>query len=328
MPVDAPQFEPITSKQVMNRVNSPGMPFRWSLNPYRGCAHGCSFCYARETHVYLGMGADDSFRTHILVKENAAEALEDQLRRMLRRHGGRLSALHEEIGVLAIGTATDPYQPVEARAKRTRACLEVLARYRVPVSITTRSPLILRDLDLLHEMDVRSIHLSVHTLDKDIWRRLEPATPHPEKRLKTVQTLVDHGLNAGIFLAPILPCLTDSTPALEAVIQAAAAHGTRFVVPSVLRLTPDVKRWFFSVVGAHYPKHLPALRRLYTRAYPPAAYVDPLLGRIHRLTARYGVSERVPKVAPKVAPPVRPEVTLEAVASGLPEAGIQLSLGL
>ncbi|MCL6517642.1 radical SAM protein [Alicyclobacillus sp.] len=311
--MEAPHFQPITSKQVMNRVNHPGMPFRWSLNPYRGCAHGCSFCYARETHVFLGMEADDSFRTHILVKENAAEALEDQLLRMLRRHNGRLSALREEIGVLAIGTATDPYQPVEARAKRTRACLEVLARYRVPVSITTRSPLILRDLDLLREMDVQSIHLSVHTLDKDIWRRLEPATPHPLKRLETVQTLVENGLNAGIFLAPILPCLTDGTPALDAVIRAAAAHRARFAIPSVLRLTPDVKRWFFSVIAEHYPERLPALERLYERAYPPAAYVDPLMARIHRITARHGVSERVPRVAP------RTETSRE---------GIQLTLGL
>ncbi|MCL6636480.1 MAG: radical SAM protein [Alicyclobacillus sp.] len=305
--VAAPTYTFVQTKQAMNRVQSPGMPFRWSLNPYRGCTHGCSFCYARSTHSYLGFAADDTFRTQVLVKDNVADALAEQLEQLLSRHRGDLQALRAALGPLAIGTATDPYQPVEAKARRTRACLEVLAHYRIPVSITTRSPLILRDVDLLKRMDVQAINVSVHTLDTQVWRRLEPATPAPLKRLQAVQHLVAHGLPAGVFLAPILPCLTDQTSALEALVKAASVHQARFVIPSVLRLTPEVKSWFFQVIAAHYPQLLPALQRLYRAAYPPQAYTRPLLARIRRLLAHYHVADRWPDATQPIPdPPVAP----------------------
>ncbi|WP_228268274.1 SPL family radical SAM protein, partial [Klebsiella pneumoniae] len=141
------------------------MPFSWSINPYRGCFHGCSFCYARATHRFLDMKADDSFQNHIFVKSNAAESLEKQLEKLAKKYGRNPDVLAQQVGLVAIGTATDPYQPVEGKAKLTRECLKVLAKYQVPTTITTRSPLVLRDLDLLRQMPIVSINVSISTLD-------------------------------------------------------------------------------------------------------------------------------------------------------------------
>lgn len=282
----APQFQRLHAKQVMNRVTAPSMPFSWSLNPYRGCTHGCSFCYARTTHTYIGLSADDTFRNHIFVKEDAATVLEGQLSRKLRKFGGNLLRLQEDIGLLAIGTATDPYQPIEARAKITRACLEVLADYQIPTSITTRSPLILRDVDVLLRMNLHSINFSINTLDKNIWRGLEPATPAPLKRLEAVQSLFQAGLSVGVFLAPILPSLTDSFQSLEEVVSAAKQHQAQYLMPSVLRLTPEVRTWFFAALEHRFPSLLPTYRRLYRTAYPPLAYVKPVMSRVRQLMSQ------------------------------------------
>lgn len=286
-------YEEVTTKQTMNRVKAPSMPFDWSINPYRGCSHGCSFCYARSTHSFLGMNADDSFQNHIFLKMNAAEALEAQLGKLMRKHRGDLREVARQVGVVAIGTATDPYQPVEAKAQLTRECLKVLAKYRIPTTITTRSPLILRDLDLLREMRITSINISVNTLDSDIYRRVEPATPFPLKRLETVQRLAENGLPAGVFLAPILPYLTDSEIQLEALIAAAGQHHAQFLVPSVLRLAPEVKEWYFRTLLEHYPQLLPAYKKLYRTGYPNADYVQSLRQRTEKLMAKHRLSSEV-----------------------------------
>ncbi|MFB5189757.1 SPL family radical SAM protein [Alicyclobacillus fastidiosus] len=285
-----PTFENISAKQVMNKVTSPAMPFRWSLNPYRGCTHGCSFCYARTTHTFMGMTPDDSFRQHIFIKENAADVLEVQLARKLKAHRGNYDKLAEEVGLLNIGTATDPYQPIEARRRETRKCLEVLARYRVPTSITTRSPLILRDLDVLQNMDIHSVNISVNTLDKAVWRNLEPATPAPAKRLETVRTLTDASVPAGILMAPILPFLTDSNEQLHEVISAAAEHHAAFLIPSVLRLNPEVKTWFLRTIDEHYPELTAKYRGLFRGAYAPQSYVQPLMQCAKALMHKFGLS--------------------------------------
>lgn len=286
----APTFEDITSKQVMNKVTAASMPFRWSLNPYRGCTHGCSFCYARSTHTYMGLASDDTFRQHVFVKSSAAAVLEAQLTRQLRKHDGNYDKLANDIGLIAIGTATDPYQPIEARRRITRECLEVLARFQVPISITTRSPLILRDLDILQHMQVRSINISVNTLDKTVWRNLEPATPAPMKRLEAVQAMAVAGLTAGVFLAPIIPYLTDSVEQLHEVVTAATAHKTSFIMPSVMRLTPEVKAWFLQTIDLHYPQLSDKYQQLYRFAYPPFAYVNPLMNTVRMLMRKYCVS--------------------------------------
>lgn len=294
-----PAYLDMNAKKVMNRVNSPSMPFQWSINPYRGCLHGCSFCYARETHTYLGFQTDDAFQKQIFVKSNAAESLRTQLQHLARRAGG-VHALAQRVGPVAIGTATDPYQPVEAKAGITRACLEVLAEYGIPVTITTRSSLILRDIDLLKEMDVRSVHMSINTLNTLVWRNLEPASPAPVRRFETVARLVDSGIHAGIFLAPILPHLTDAPVDVDAVLRSAREFKAQFVLPSVLRLTPQVKTWFYQTLKHRYPALLPAYERLYRSSVPPRSYVDAFMSRISRQMDRYGFAStlRLDAMAP------------------------------
>lgn len=279
-------FEPIQAKQVLNPVKAPSMPFDWSINPYRGCQHGCSFCYARSTHSFLGMNTDDTFQHHILYKDNAREALEAQVVRMLRSKNGR-----GKLGKVAIGTATDPYQPIEGRFLLTRQCLEVLAAYRVPVSITTRSPLILRDLDILKKLSGSSVNISLNTLDKDVWRHFEPMTPSPRRRLEAVKRLTGEGVEAGIFMAPILPFLTDGPNSLEQVVKHASDAGAQFIMGSVLRLnTNAVKSWFFGTLREHYPKLLGPFAELYSHsAYAPKHYRNETLDRLHTLLEKYHI---------------------------------------
>jgi DNA repair photolyase len=294
------QYEPVSCKTILNEVKAPSMPFEKSINPYRGCQHGCSFCYARSTHSFLGLETDDSFQKHILLKANAAEALEQQLKKLTRSPKGLNS-----IGRIAIGTATDPYQPVEAHMKLTRQCLEVLAKYQLPTSITTRSPLILRDLDLLKEIPVTSVNISVTTLDRKVWRNTEPATPFPMKRLETVQRLNEEGIPTGIFMAPILPYLTDRLEDLTALIQQAAAHKTQFVMSSFLRLsTAPVKVWFFQTLQEYYPHLLQKYAKLFEHsAYVPAFYREPIKKEIYSLLKQFHLHEKEPLQVKQAAAP-------------------------
>src|ERR671912_2455098 len=186
-------------RTALNRVS--GMPFRWSLNPYRGCVHGCHYCYARATHSYLGLNADEDFATRIVVKANMPEVLRQEL--------GRRSWTRERV---AIGTATDAYQPCEGRYRLTRRCLEALRDAHTPVSIVTKSTLILRDLDLLTELahgPGATVYFTITTLDLQLWRVIEPSTPPPRKRLEVLRRLSQAGIPTGVFLAPILPGITD-----------------------------------------------------------------------------------------------------------------------
>src|SRR5918993_2308303 len=178
-------------RTALNRVS--GMPFRWSLNPYRGCVHGCHYCYARATHPYLGLNAGEDFATRIVVKSNMPEVLRQEVRKPSWAREG-----------VAIGTATDAYQPCEGRYRLTRRCLEILHDAHTPVSIVTKSTLILRDLDLLSELangPGATVYFTITTLDPDLWRLLEPGTPPPLKRLQVMQRLSEAGILCGVFLA-------------------------------------------------------------------------------------------------------------------------------
>ncbi|GKS14040.1 hypothetical protein YDYSY3_50400 [Paenibacillus chitinolyticus] len=282
------RYEKIKAKQVLNPVKTPAMPFEHSINPYRGCQHGCSFCYARAMHAFLGLNGDDTFQTNILMKENAPEALREQLRKAARSRKGLAG-----IGRIAIGTATDPYQQAEGRAKLTRGCLEVLTEYPVPLTITTRSPLILRDLDLLRKLPVYAVNISLNTLNRTTWRNFEPGAPSPSKRLETVRALTDAGIPSGIFMAPMLPYITDGRDELEELIAAAAEHGARFVMASYLRLSAsDVKVWFFETIRRHYPQLVGKYAGLYaSSAYAPREYHDPVRRYVDELLERYGLRD-------------------------------------
>lgn len=295
------RYEDLICKSALNAVKAPSMPFNWSLNPYRGCQHGCSFCYARATHAFLGIRADDTFQTHILIKRNAAEQLK---RELVRRAGGRGGL--QSLGPVAIGTATDPYQQAEATARVTRACLEVLAEHGdgVPVSLTTRSPLILRDLDLLKRLNVVAINISMNTLDPQVWRQFEPSSPSPAKRLETLARLTAAGLPAGIILAPILPWITDGTEELRRLVREAAERGAAYVKHAVLRLsTPEVKLSFFRTLNRHYPALAPRYGAWYAHgAYPPAAYRRRIAAIVGQMLDRHQLPGQEPSRNAAAAP--------------------------
>jgi DNA repair photolyase len=270
-----------TCKSALNRVS--GMPFNWSLNPYRGCVHGCHYCYARATHAYFGMNADEDFETKIVVKTNFAE--------VLRRELARPSWSGEYV---AIGTATDAYQPAEGKYRITRRALEALVAFRNPVGIVTKSTLILRDVDLLAELarwtKVR-VYFTITTLDTDLWRLVEPGTPPPWKRLGVMRRVVDAGVPCGVLMAPVLPGLTDSTASIEAVASAAADHGAAYFGTSALRLGPLVKEHFYGFVAAAFPALLPSYRRGYAGMNAPAGYIETLTARVDEVRARYDFGE-------------------------------------
>lgn len=316
------RFERVRTKATLNRVKEETMPFEWSINPYRGCGHGCRFCYARAFQTFLGKSAEDEFQYRISVKENAAEALEKQLSALAKKYAFDIEAVSRHVGRVAIGTATDPYQPVEAKEQLTRECLKLLAKYRISTSITTRSPLVMRDLDILREMRDVTVNMSINTLDAELIRKLEPASPHPARRLETVGYLADHGIRAGMFAAPVLPFLTDSEETLDALLQAAKDSGARFAMISLLRLSPDVKNVFLRTLQEHAPRLVPRYRALYSDgAYADRRYrdafnrlSDALLAK-HRLTgsakewkAEHGLAAKSSRIAPQ---PPSPLSTLE-----------------
>lgn len=269
-------------KSALNRVQ--GMPFAWSLNPYRGCVHACHYCYARATHAHLGLNAGADFETKIFVKTN----LPDVLRRELARPAWRGESV-------AIGTATDPYQPGEGRFRVTRGALEAMLAYRNPLSIVTKSTLVQRDLDLLADLarvaEVR-INFTITTLDPALSRLIEPGTPPPGQRLATLRRLSEAGVPAGVFLAPVLPGITDSEETIDAVAAAARVHGATAFWAGPLRLAPLVKEHYLGWIAGAFPELLGRYERAYTAgANAPRVYVDKVEGRIAAARARHGFVE-------------------------------------
>ena len=273
-------FEEIQSKSLINRVSGDSLPFRWTVNPYRGCQHACVYCFARSTHTYLGMNAGKDFDTRVSVKVNAPEVLRQELRASSWR--GQL---------IALGTACDPYEPAEQKYRLTRGILQGLSDFRNPVSITTKGTLIERDLDILKELSQRaycSVNFSVGTVDSEVWKATEPQAPKPVKRLQAMEKLVKAGIRAGVMLAPILPGLSDSPEKLEETVRAAAEHGAQFIAPNILHLKPGSREWYMPFVREAYP-HLNALYvRLYKGPYAPEEYTERVLGLVEELRQRYG----------------------------------------
>jgi len=222
------------ARTIISRNDSPDIPFDRSVNPYRGCEHGCVYCYARPTHTYLGLSAGLDFETRLFAKENAADLLE----RELRKPG-------YEPAMLALGANTDPYQPIERDRRITRSVLEVLAAFAHPVGITTKSALVLRDLDLLREMAQRNlvrVLISIGTLDRSIARTLEPRASTPDRRLDAIRALAQAGIPVGVIVAPVIPALTESS--LETVLEAAATAGAGYASYVTLRLPLEVRDLF------------------------------------------------------------------------------------
>jgi DNA repair photolyase len=274
-----PDYVEITCKSALNRVQ--GMPFKWSLNPYAGCVHACVYCYARDHYARAGHGEPGrEFETRILVKVNFAD--------VLRRELGRPRWPFETV---ALGTVTDCYQPAEGRYRITRAALEALRDVANPVGMVTKSPLVLRDLDILADLAkvarVR-VFFTITTVDLNLWRQIEPGTANPFKRLDVMKRLNAAGVRAGVLLAPILPGITDSTASLDAVARAAAEHDAAFLGTSSLRLAPVVKEQYLGFVNAQYPELVERYERAYFGPNAPQEYQKALEERVERVRSRYG----------------------------------------
>jgi DNA repair photolyase len=280
-------------RSALNRVK--GMPFGWSLNPYMGCAHRCTFCYVRAFELRADRPSDDRYGRSIRVKVNVAEVLRAELAR---------PAWKGE--TVAIGAATDPYQPAEGRYKLTRGCLEALRDAANAFSLITRNPMIVRDLDVLVGAASRSdvgVVFSVPTLDEDVWRRTEPGTPPPRRRLEAVTRLVEAGVKAGVGMAPILPGISDSPEQLEAVVRAARDAGATGIWANVLHLKPGTREHFLDALARDWPDQLDRYERLYaSRAYLPKTESEPVRRTVAELRGRYGIADRRP-VRPGPASP-------------------------
>ena len=265
-----------------------GMPFRWSLNPYMGCVHRCTFCYVRHFEQRADRPSDDRYGRSIRVKTNVAA--------VLRRELARSSWACEEV---ALGTATDPYQPAEGRFRLTRACILELAGSGTPFSIVTRGPLVVRDVDILREALSHvpvSVYLSLPTIDEHVWRTTEPGTAPPASRLRAVRELADAGIDVGVGMAPILPGLSDRPEQLEAVVRAAREAGARGIWASVVHLRPGVREHFVEALARDWPEEVERYEALFAnRAYLPApvarAITDPVR---HATTANRSPRRREP----------------------------------
>jgi DNA repair photolyase len=281
-------------RSALNRVK--GMGFDWSLNPYMGCVHKCTYCYVRAYEQRADRPSDDRYGTSIRVKVNVA----DVLRRELARPSWNRASV-------AIGAATDPYQPVEGKYRLTRKCIEVLACARNPFSLITRGTMIVRDVDVLQEGARRAdvhVSFSLPTLDLDIWRKTEPGTAPPRQRLRALRTLVDAGIDVGVGIAPVLPGLTDTPERLEAVARAARDAGATGLWCNVLFLRPGTREHFLESLARHWPEQLPRYERLYTGAYLPPSETEPIKRRVAALRAQIGIADRREV---KLEPPPTPE---------------------
>jgi DNA repair photolyase len=270
-------------RSALNRVK--GMGFGWSLNPYMGCAHRCTFCYVRAYELRADRPSDDRYGRSIRVKVNVAEVLRTELARRSWRGEA-----------VAIGAATDPYQPAEGRYRLTRGCLAALRDAANPFSLITRSPMVVRDLDVLVEAARRAevgVVFSVPTLDEEVWRRTEPGTPPPHRRLEALTKLVDAGVKAGVGMAPILPGISDAPEQLERVVRAARDAGATSIWANLLYLKQGTREHFLEALARDWPEELDRYEHLYDdRAYLPKTQTEPVRQLVAELRRRHGIRDR------------------------------------
>jgi DNA repair photolyase len=280
---DAARYMEIQCRSALNRVQ--GMPFEWTLNPYRGCTHACQYCFARRYQTQLELGAGDEFSSLIFVKTNFVE--------VLRRELDHPKWTRE---LAALGTATDPYQPIEGQYKLSRGTLQALAAARTPVGLLTKGPMIVRDIDVLQDVmraaAGSSVCVSVPTIDEDAWRTLEPGTAHPMQRLRAVRALVDAGLEAGVLMAPLVPGFSTHPAKIEATIKAVADHGARFVGANILFLDGGTRDHFMRFLGDEFPAMVAQYENLYARKHVSKDYGDRVKRAVGMLKAKYGLSAR------------------------------------
>jgi DNA repair photolyase len=272
------------------------MDFQWSLNPYMGCVHRCTFCYVRAFERRADRPSDDRYGQSIRVKVNVAEVLARELARPGWKREG-----------VAIGAATDPYQPAEGRYRLTRACIQALSAARNPFSIVTRGPLIVRDAEILQAAASRAavhVSFSIPTLDREVWRRTEPGTAPPRQRLRALRVLVDAGIDAGVGMAPLLPGISDRPEQLAEVVRAAREAGATGLWCNVLHMEPGTREHFLANLAADWPELLARYEALYRGKYVDRRESDPIKARVAALRLEHGIADRR---ARRLEPPPAPE---------------------
>jgi DNA repair photolyase len=283
------EYFTLPTRSLLNRcVSNRRLPFAWTINPYRGCEFACKYCYARYTHEFMEMRDGLEFEQKIYVKQQAAELLRHDLRKVKKGES------------IALGTATDPYQPAERRYEVTRAILEEFARHRgLELGIVTKSNLIVRDLDLLREVarnNILTIHITVTTLNTDLARILEPRAPRPDLRIEAVRTLADAGFDVGISCCPVLPGITDSPADLEAVVKAAGSAGAGHIFANPLFLKPCSAAIFLPFLEGNFPHLVANYRQRYQdRSFLPTSYgkrISQLLSYFRKKYAIYRADPR------------------------------------
>ena len=276
---DEARYQEITCRSALNPVK--GMPFAWTLNPYRGCTHGCHYCFARRYQTQFELGPGDEFSSLIFVKVNFSD--------VLRRELDKPSWTREQV---ALGTATDPYQPIEGHYKLTRRTIEALIAARTPVGIVTKGPMIVRDRELLAELSRAAgctVCISVPTVDEEAWRALEPGTAHPLQRLRAVRALREAGIKAGVLMMPVVPGFTTQPAKLEATVKAIADHDAAFLGANVMYLKGGTKDHFMGFLAHEFPHMVRSYGRLYAGAYARPAYVREVRAMIDMFKKRHGI---------------------------------------
>jgi DNA repair photolyase len=296
---DAATYQEVRCRSALNEVR--GMPFRWTLNPYRGCTHGCHYCYARRYQTQFALGADDEFASIIFVKTNFVKVLNREL-----------DAASWDREYVAVGTATDCYQPIEGHYKLTRRALEALHAHKTPAGIVTKGPMVVRDKDVLVDMTHgagATVFVSVPTVDEGVWTQLEPGTAHPLQRLRAVRELVDAGIEAGVLMNPIVPGLSSRPALLERTVKAIADHGARFVGCNVMYLEGGTRDHFMRWLGDSHPDLVAGYERLYAGKYAPAGYRTQIAHVVEELRQKHGIPHRESSRPENAAAPAPREMT-------------------
>jgi DNA repair photolyase len=317
---DTPGFRGITfheihARSIISKVpEASRVPFRWTINPYRGCSHACVYCFARNTHTYLDLDSGHDFDTQIVVKVNAPELLRHELT------APRWTGEH-----IAMGTNVDCYQRAEGKYQLMPGIIRALTDAANPFSILTKGTLVLRDLDLLVRAatvtDV-GLNVSVGIIDKSLSRSIEPGAPSPDRRLGVCAELSDHGLRCGVLMGPVVPFLSDSPEHLDAAVRKIARAGAAHVSPIVLHLRPGAREWFLAWLAREHPDLIEAYRGFYgNRAYAPASYQRQISDRVAALAREHGVGRTTPGEARQVTRRVAP-----TEPDGAPAGAVQLPL--
>ncbi len=306
------EYFTLPARSLLNRCTSGrNMPFTWTINPYRGCEFGCRYCYARYTHEFMEMRDGMEFEQKIYVKQHAAGLLRHDLRRVKPGES------------IALGTATDPYQPAERRYEITRGILEEFAHHRgFELGIVTKSNLIVRDLDLLRQIsrsNTLSIHITVTTLDAELARILEPRAPRPDLRIAALRELSEAGITVGVSCSPVLPGITDSPANLEAVVRAAATAGARHIFAGPLFLKPCSAAVFLPFLEQHFPHLVENYRERYQdRSFLPASYGKRIGQLIARFRQKYGIGRNNNNNDPRKEPAFANKWPVQAFEEQLP----------